>query len=184
MGQTGMSVPTENDGLKKNGVKLSVKIGGRTREVEVAPEGGSLRWRLDGRTREVDAVEVAAGTYSILVEGRAIEVRVQEDLEGLRIYAGGEEFTATIVDPRQWQGRHGHAVEVEGRLQILAPMPGKIVRVLVKQGEAVAAGQGIVVVEAMKMQNEVRSRKTGIVEKLLVAEGKTVNAGEVLAVVV
>ena len=164
-------------------MKLKVKIGGTTREVDVAREGGRLRWRLDGCVIEVDAVEVAAETYSILLEGRALEVRVQEDLEGLRIVAGGEEFTAAIIDPRQWQGRHGHSIEVEGRLQILAPMPGKIVRVLVKQGDAVAAGQGIVVVEAMKMQNEVRTRKTGTVERLLVAEGKIVNAGQVVAVV-
>jgi biotin carboxyl carrier protein len=165
-------------------MKLRVKIEGRTREVEATREGGRLRWRLDGKPVEADAVKVAAETYSILLGGQAFEVRVHAAGDGLRIQAGGQEFAAAIVDPRQWQGRHGHAVEVEGRLQILAPMPGKIVRVLVKQGERVQAGQGIVVVEAMKMQNEVRSRKTGIVERLLVTEGKTVNAGEVVAVVV
>jgi len=164
-------------------VKLSVKIDGRTREVEATREGSRLRWRLDGRAVEADAVEVAAGTYSILLGGQAFEVRVQASGDGLRVHAGGQEFSAAIVDPRAWQGRHGHTVEVEGRLQILAPMPGKILRLLVKQGDLIQAGQGILVVEAMKMQNEVRSRKTGIVEKLLVVEGKTVNAGELLAVV-
>ena len=165
-------------------MKLKVKIEGRTREVEAAREGGRIRWRLDGQAVEADALKVAEETYSILLGGQAFEVSVRASADGLLIHAGGQEFSAAILDPRQWQGRHGHTVEVEGRLQILAPMPGKIVRVLVKQGEPVQAGQGIVVVEAMKMQNEVRSRKTGTVEKLLVAEGKTVNAGELLAVVV
>jgi biotin carboxyl carrier protein len=164
-------------------VKLQVKIGGKTRDVEVSRKGGESRWLLDGRAMDVDAVEVETGAYSILLEGKAYEVHVEPAADGLRIHVGDEEFTAAIVDPREWQGRHGHAVEVEGRLQILAPMSGKIVRVLVKQGDPVQAGQGIVVVEAMKMQNEVKSRKTGTVERVMASEGTTVNAGEILAVV-
>jgi biotin carboxyl carrier protein len=168
---------------KQGAVKLTVKIEGRAREVELTREAGRLRCRLDGRERDLDTAEIAPGTYSILLDGQAFELHVQEEADGLRIETGGEVCTAAIIDPRRWQGRHGHTLEVEGRLQILAPMPGKIVRVLVRQGDAVQAGQGIAVVEAMKMQNEVRSRKTGIVEKLLVVEGKTVSAGEVVAVV-
>lgn len=151
--------------------------------MEATREGGRLLWRLDGRLVDADAVKVGEDTYSILLGGHAFEVSVHESQDGLRVHAGGQEFSAVIVDPRAWQGRHGHAVEVEGKLQVLAPMPGKIVRLLVAQGETVQAGQGIVVVEAMKMQNEVRSAKSGRIEKLLVAEGKTVNAGEVVAVV-
>jgi len=74
-------------------------------------------------------------------------------------------------------------VEAEGRQQIVAPMPGKVVRLLVQQGEKVEAGRGLLVVEAMKMQNEIRSPKTGTVERLLVTDGQAVNAGEVVAVV-
>ncbi len=172
----------------KNGLKLKLKIGEKTREVEMVREGEIARWRLDGRAVEVNAIEIAAGTYSILLEGQAFEVHLAQEAGGLRAEVSAGEGVQTVrvklVDPRAWQGRHGHTVEVEGRLQILAPMPGKIVRVLVKQGDAVSAGQGIAVIEAMKMQNEVRSRKTGIVERVMVAEGKTVNAGEVVAVVV
>ena len=82
---------------------------------------------------------------------------------------------------RAWRGRRHGAVEAEGRQQIVAPMPGKVVRLLVKTGDKVEAGQGLLVVEAMKMQNEVRSPKTGTVERLLAKEGQPVNAGEVLA---
>jgi biotin carboxyl carrier protein len=147
-----------------------------------------VRWLLDGRALNVDAVELAAGAYSILLDGQAFEARVVTAATGFRVEvntgANVEAFYVRVIDPRVWRGRHGHGLEVEGRLQILAPMPGKIVRVLVQQGDAVSAGQGIAVVEAMKMQNEVRSRKTGIIERLMAVEGKTVNAGEILAVVV
>jgi biotin carboxyl carrier protein len=173
-------------------MKLEVQIGGRTRSVELEREAHEerpeeSRWvcRLDGRAVDVDVVEVDAGTYSILLGGQSFEVRVRPGASGgLVVQAGAEEIPVEVLDPRAWRGRRGaHGVEAEGRQQILAPMPGKIVRVLVRQGDAVEAGQGIVVVEAMKMQNEIRSPKSGTVERLHVAEGQAVNAGEVLAVV-
>jgi len=74
-------------------------------------------------------------------------------------------------------------IESEGSQRVIAPMPGKVVRVLVKVGDAIEVGNGILVVEAMKMQNEVRSPKSGKIERLLVSEGQAVSAGEVLAVV-
>jgi biotin carboxyl carrier protein len=87
-----------------------------------------------------------------------------------------------VIDPRSWRRGHGEGIELEGRQKIVAPMPGKVVRVLVEPGQSVAAGQGLLVIEAMKMQNEIRSPKSGTVEKLAV-EGQTVNAGEILAIV-
>jgi len=164
-------------------MKLEVQIGGRTRTVEVERAGERLQFTLDGRVIGADAVEVAAGTYSILLDRRCFEVRVQPVPDGLRVHAGGQEFPAQVLDPRAWRGKRGGVVEAQGRQQITAPMPGKVVRVLVKAGDAVEAGQGLLVVEAMKMQNEVRAPKTGTVERLLVIEGQAVNAGEVLAVV-
>ncbi len=172
-------------------MKLEVRIGGRTRSVELerattrpgTSGRAKLLVRLDGRELEADAVEVAAGTYSILLGGRSFEVRVEPAEDGVEIHAGGEVFRAQVLDPRAWQGKRGGVPEAEGRQQVTAPMPGKVVRVLVATGDAVETGQGLLVVEAMKMQNEIRSPKTGKVERLLVAEGQAVNAGEVLAVV-
>ncbi len=153
------------------------------RRVEIERAEGRLRATVDGRPLEADAVEVAPNTYSILLEGRSLEVRVQSVGDALHIHAGGQEFSAKVRDPRAWRGKRGGALELEGRQQITAPMPGKVVRVLVKPGDAVEARQGLLVVEAMKMQNEVRSPKTGKVERLLVREGQAVNAGDLLAVV-
>jgi biotin carboxyl carrier protein len=98
----------------------------------------------------------------------------------LQLQTSREELVAEVFDPRAWRGRHS-AAEAEGRQQIVAPMPGKIVRVLVREGELVEAGQGLLVVEAMKMQNEIRSPKSGTVERVLAQEGQPVNAGEILA---
>ena len=173
-------------------MKLEVQIGGRTRSFELAREthpddAERLRWvcRLDGRPVEVDVVEVAAGTYSILLAGQSYEVRVRPGVGGgLIVQTGDEEIPVEVLDPRAWRGgRSAQGVEAEGRQQIMAPMPGKVVRVLVKQGDAVEAGQGIVVVEAMKMQNEMKAARAGRVVSLTVAAGATVNAGEILAVI-
>ena len=94
----------------------------------------------------------------------------------------GREYQAEVTDPRSWRRARGAGVELEGRQQLIAPMPGKIVRVLTTVGQQVSAGEGLLVIEAMKMQNEIRAPKSGTVEKLA-REGQTVNAGEVLAVV-
>ena len=163
-------------------MKLEVQISGRSRRVEIERRGQSLVCWLDGRPVEADAVEVSSGVYSILLGGEVFEARVEPRGERLGITVAGRELDAEVIDPRRWRRREG-ALEVEGRRQITAPMPGKVVRVLAKAGQQVEAGQGLMVVEAMKMQNEIRAPKTGRLERLLVREGQAVNAGEVLAVV-
>ncbi len=151
--------------------------------VEWTRAGGRFEFRIDGRIVEADVAEIGGGIYSFLACGRSIEVRVDSSGSILRISAGGREFVASVRDPRRFRKGSG-AVLSEGRQQITASMPGKVIRVLVQAGEKVKAGQGIVVVEAMKMQNEVKSPKAGSIEKLFVTEGQAVNAGDALAVVV
>jgi len=168
-------------------MKLAIELGGKMRSVEIAPNGarsnGRVLCAIDGRAVEADAIEVTPGIFSILIEGASFEVRVEPSVAGVRITIGGNEYSARIRDPRQWRRNRGAAIEAEGSQRVIAPMPGKVVRVLVKAGEAVEAGKGILVVEAMKMQNEVRSPKSGKVERILVKEGQAVSAGEALAVV-
>jgi biotin carboxyl carrier protein len=166
-------------------MKYEIKIGDARRTVEFVLEnaaGSRVSFRVDGRQIEADAVRIARGAYSILLGGRSLEVTAEETPGGLLVRANGREFPVEISDPRSWRRRHGTGVELEGRQQLIAPMPGKIVRVLVEVGQQVTAGQGLLVIEAMKMQNEIRSPKSGAVEKLA-REGQTVNAGDVLAVV-
>jgi biotin carboxyl carrier protein len=154
----------------------------KTRTVELERVGDRWRITLDGELAEADAVEIAPNTLSILLRGESHEIRIAPSPDGaLSIQTGLREFTAEVTDPRSWRGRRLSHVEVEGRQQIAAPMAGKVVRLLVKSGDHVEAGQGLLVVEAMKMQNEIRSTKSGTVERLLAEEGQPVNAGEILA---
>jgi biotin carboxyl carrier protein len=163
-------------------MKYDVRIGDRTRTVELRCNSDRWEISLDGKAIDADAIQIAPNIFSVLLNGESFEVRIAPASDGrLTLQTRHHEFTAELVDPRAWRGRRHGAVEAEGRQQIVAPMPGKVVRLLVKVGEKVEAGQGLLVVEAMKMQNEVRSPKTGMVERLLAKEGQPVNAGEVLA---
>lgn len=162
-------------------MKYEVFLAGKTRVVELIQQNGTWKISLDGDALDANAVEVAPHTFSVLLNGESHQIRVAPRPDGsLTLYTGLAEYHATVTDPRSWRGRRHGALEAEGRQQITAPMPGKVVRLLVKQGDTVEAGQGLLVVEAMKMQNEIRSPKAGKVEKLLATEGQAVNAGEVL----
>ncbi len=163
-------------------VHLAPSSNGKHRVIELERDASGWRVTLDGRPVAVDAVEIAPNALSILLEGQSFEINVTPSSDGkLKLQTRAQEFTAEVIDPRAWSGRRHGNVEAEGRQQIVAPMPGKIVRVLVQAGDHVEAGQGLLVVEAMKMQNEIRSPKSGTVERILAKEGQPVNAGEVLA---
>jgi biotin carboxyl carrier protein len=162
-----------------------ILINGTRRSVEAASpltEGSRLNAVIDGRSVLADTASVSPGAYSMILDGHSLEVTVEEAIDGLLVRISGREFRLEITDPRAWRRGRGGSIELAGRQQVAAPMPGKIVRVLAAMGQRVEAGQGLLVIEAMKMQNEIRSPKSGIVEKI-VREGQTVNAGETLAVV-
>ena len=129
---------------------------------------------------QIEAVEPSV--YSILVNGRSYEARVEQSENCLAVFIDGYRFEVEIRDPRRWT-RHTGKPTVTGRLNITAPMPGKVVRLLVGEGDTVEAGQGLIVVEAMKMQNEMKAPKAGRVVSLTAREGATVTAGEPLAAI-
>ncbi|HYZ90335.1 MAG TPA: biotin/lipoyl-containing protein [Myxococcales bacterium] len=168
-------------------------IGGEERLIEVAPQGSSYRVTIhDGRTESanprvlaVDAVHLAGHAMSLLVDGRSVRCEVEPAKEGkLAVLVGDEVHSLEILDERRLRLRRASGkFMLEGPQRIDAPMPGKVVRVLVKQGDQVQEGQGLVVVEAMKMENELRSPKAGVVKELHAQEGQPVEAGAKLAVV-
>ena len=156
----------------------------KTRVIELERDTSGWSVTLDGQPLAVDAVEISPDTISILLDGQSFEISVTPSPDGkLKLQTGSHEFSAEVIDPRAWSGRRHGTVEAEGRQQILAPMPGKVVRILVKEGDHVEAGQGLLVVEAMKMQNEIRSPKSGTIERVLAREGQPVNPGEILCIV-
>jgi biotin carboxyl carrier protein len=166
-------------------MSVEIQLGGeKQQKITVELRRDSNRWlaRIDGRETLADVAEISPNVFSVLCHGKSFEVWVTPAVDGtLKLQVRSHEFTAEVIDPRAWSGRrHGH-VEAEGRQQIVAPMPGKVVRVLVEAGDQVEMGQGLLVVEAMKMQNEIRSPKSGKIERVLAKAGQPVNAGEVLA---
>lgn len=163
-------------------VRLHSATGKNSRIVDLERDGQGWKVLLDGRPLAADAVAIAANTISILLDGHSYEVSVTPSPDGsMKLLTGLKEFTAEVIDPRAWRGRGHSSFEAQGRQQVVAAMPGKVIRLLVQLGEKVEAGQGLLVVEAMKMQNEIRSPKSGVVERLLAKEGQSVNAGEILA---
>jgi biotin carboxyl carrier protein len=164
-------------------VIFDIELAGKKHRVDVTQSGERETWTIDGRGVAADAVEIAPGVYSLVIAGQSIEVRVEKFASKLRVTVADKEYEMVVRDPREWKRSGGGAAEAEGRAQIMAPMPGKVIRLLVSAGDAVEAGQGIVVVEAMKMQNEIRTQKSGKIEKLAVAEGQTVNAGDLVAII-
>lgn len=159
---------------------MNLKIGERTRAVKVNPTGTRVEFSIDGQDVAADLVEVSPGIFSVLIGSEAFEVRVESALQGARIWVDGREYLAELDDPRRWRRGAGGASGAEGRQRVFAPMPGKVVRVLVEPESTVTVGQGLLVVEAMKMQNEIKSPKEGKVERIDVREGQAVTAGEVL----
>lgn len=163
-------------------IELGTAGGKKKHLVEINRHGSTCQISIDGEPLDAHAVQLSPNTVSVLLRGQSFEINLSRSGGGnIKLQCGHHEFSAEVMDPRAWQGRKHGALEVEGRAEILAPMPGKVVRVLVGAGDAVEAGQGLFVVEAMKMQNEIRSPKTGKVARLLAKEGQNVNAAEVLA---
>ena len=166
-------------------MKLIVTIGGRERVLEVTrPRNGThaMDFSIDSAPMQADIQQVEPGIYSILAGTRSAEARIEQDGDGYLVTINGNSFPVAVRDPRR-RDRSGRRVNSAGLQQITSPMPGKVVRVMVKAGDRVSAGAALFVVEAMKMQNEIKSPKDGVVTLLEVEEGSPVSAGAVMAVI-
>ena len=142
------------------------------------------RWtcRLDGLEVEVDAILARPDVLSLRIGNRAYEIKSERVANELHLWVGSTRFAAEVRDPRSLRGR-ARTGDDKGPKKIVAPMPGKVVRLLLHDGDEVELGAPVAVVEAMKMQNEIKSPKKGILREILVKEGAAVNAGDVLAIV-
>lgn len=155
-------------------------------EVELMPSetaGGLRRFRTGGDEAEAQCEEIGAGVYSLLLNGKSYEAFVSRhsgDALGLAspyiIDVGPRKFVVELRDPRRWR-RTGSSLDADGPQEMVAPMPGKVARVLVKEGQDVSRGQGLLVIEAMKMQNELRAPRSGRVERIYALEGQGVETG-------
>jgi biotin carboxyl carrier protein len=168
-------------------VRYLATLYGHTEQVvvEVEDEGaGQYVLLLDGQRHRVDALGLEHGAVSLLVDGRVYDVEFDDVGEDVLVQVRGDVFRVDVADERSLRLRAGATtLKVEGRVTVSAPMPGKVVRVLVKQGDAVQEGQGLLVVEAMKMENELKSPKAGTVTEVFAREGSAVEANAKLLTV-
>jgi biotin carboxyl carrier protein len=175
-------------------LKLRIEVDGEDYSLDLQRNGAASEYRLEVRHAGVggqgirnssgtaSVVEVMPGLFSVLLSGRSFTVYVVPNGATLEVSTGGERHVISIADARDRSSKN-KKVTAAGPLELRAQMPGKVIKLLVQVGTAVEAGQGLIVVEAMKMQNEMKSPKKGIVSRIHVVEGATVVAGEALIVV-
>jgi len=164
-------------------MQYEILIDGKPHKLELTRDGDRWSCRVDGRDLDANALITRPDVLSIVIDGAAYEVKRERTATDVHLWVKNSRFAVEVRDPRSLRSRKAKAGSTEGPQKIAAPMPGKIVRILSPAGSAVEAGQGIIVVEAMKMQNEMKSPKSGAVKQVLVQEGATVNAGDVLAII-
>ena len=164
-------------------MKLKAIVGEREEEVMLKLEDGRVSADIGGRVYSLEVREIEPDGFLFFLNRNVHECRVDNLKNAFEVNLHGRSYSITIVDPKRLRSgqnsdRHDHGVA-----EILAQMPGKVVRVLVEGGTTVEKGTGVVVVEAMKMQNEMKSPRDGVVVSINVKTGDTVNAGDVLAVI-
>jgi biotin carboxyl carrier protein len=174
-------------------LRYEIEAGGRLRHVTAARTGDGFAVSVDGRLHQVDFARIDAHTVSLIVDrgvsagpqARAVyEATIAPDAAGrLVVLVGTIPVTVRLNGRRGGSRRRIGAAAGSGPLRITAPMPGKVVRILVKAGDAVRARQPVVVVEAMKMENELRADRDGTVADIHTREGMSVEAGALLIVI-
>jgi biotin carboxyl carrier protein len=161
------------------------RLGEKTYTVDIEEIGKSLyRVSVDGSEFLVDGKKTGLTNYSLIVDNRSFEIEVDVKEDEYRVLVDGRNYHIDLVDERRVRlGGLQSDIELQGRQNVSVPMPGKIIAVLVAEGDKVEKGQGLVIVEAMKMENEVRCPINGEVKEVRVKTGDAVEAGAVLAVV-
>ena len=161
------------------------RLGEKTYTVEIEEVGKSLyRVSVDGSEFLVDGKKTGVTNYSLIVDNRSFEVEMDVKEDEYRVLVDGRNYHIDLIDERRVRlGGLQSGIQLQGRQNVSVPMPGKIIAVLVSEGDAVEKGQGLVIVEAMKMENEVRCPINGEVKEVRVKPGDAVEAGAVLAVV-
>ena len=167
-------------------MKLHATIAESQIEIELHEQGSHVLVVVDGRKYDVDVRILRDNHYLMISNAQVFDCVVEgrpESGSTLDVIVGTDRHAIKITDPKRLRGALAFGAHGDGAARIIAPMPGKVVRVLVEVGESIEAGAGIAVVEAMKMQNELKSPKRGTVLTINAEVGATVNGGDPLAVI-
>ena len=164
-------------------LNIDIEIGGKKRRLEMEPEADGYRFELDGKPCAADAVFLQANILSLLIDGKSYRILFDPRPDGAAVVIGERRVTYVIDDPRSLQSRKNADADESAARPLIASMPGRVVRILVEAGQQVEAMQGLIVVEAMKMQNELKAPRAGTISRIGVEVGATVQAGKVLMVI-
>lgn len=166
-------------------MKLKAQLGELERDLSLSVNGAIVGADVDGRRYDLELRQRGPGEYLLIRGNEVYNVRVEQHgpSGSFEVIMRGRSYSVRIDDPKRLRGSSSSAAHHTGSAEIISPMPGKIVRVLVAKGASVEAGAGVIVVEAMKMQNEMKAPKAGVIASINAVEGATVNAGDVLAVI-
>lgn len=168
-------------------MKLQAELNNEKHEIEIKRgDGDKVSARVDEREYELEASEVEPNVYLLKYDNNIYEIFVAphtEKTEPFKVKVKDQEFEINLFDPKSLRSLKSSGEAADGMIEIKTAMPGKVVRVLAEAGMEIKAGESVVVVEAMKMQNEMKSPKDGVVKEIRFNEGATVNAGDVLAVI-
>lgn len=167
-------------------MKLIAELNNENHEINLQQNGSDVTAEIDGRVYELEADEVEPNVYLLKHENKIYQIFVspgKNASDASQVNLGANNFEIKLADPKRLRSGVGAGGAAGGAAEIKTAMPGKVVRVLVEPGAEIRQGEGVIIVEAMKMQNEMKSPKDGIVKEIRANEGATVNAGDVLAVI-
>ena len=167
-------------------MNLLAETNGNRHAVEIVHKDGHLVAMVDGRKYEVEASEPETGVFLFRKDASIVEAFVSSEpsaADQTLVRIRNEVHEIRIIDPKRLRNAKGDDASSSGKAEVKTAMPGKVVRIVVAEGDAVQKGDGVIVVEAMKMQNEMKSPKDGTVTQIKTAEGANVSAGDVLIVI-
>lgn len=161
-------------------MKLLAELQEKQYQINIKKDGEKVFAEIDDRRYELEASEPESNVFLLKHENRIYQIYVAPNN---LVHLGNHQFEVALTDPKRLRTAGGDGANADGIVEIKTAMPGKVVRILAEEGAEVKKGDGVIVVEAMKMQNEMKSPKDGIVKQIRFSEGSTVNAGEVLAII-
>ncbi len=167
-------------------MKLIAQLNNEKHEIVLKQNGVNVSAEIDGRHFELEAHEVEPNVFLLKHDNQVYQIFVapnEKPDEPFLVNFGNSDFEIKLSDPKRMRHSAGASENADGAAEIKTAMPGKVVRILVEQGAEIRQGDGVIIVEAMKMQNEMKAPKDGTIKEIRVREGATVNAGDILAII-
>ena len=163
---------------------VEIELKDRTVVAEILEQDGHfITASIDGKIYKIDLEEMEAGIYSLLYEGKSYEMEINRNTikNNYSVQSNGDQWNIQVVDAEVRYQRNHQKGKLESKVNyISSPMPGKVVKILVKPGQKVKAGETLIIISAMKMESEYKAPKDATIKKINVKEGDNIEGNEVL----